>query len=128
MSFPDVNLLDSSPNDCSCPPPPDDFLLFAETDLELAFLHPLPVGVNSLAQDEEIRITNLPGHISSVLETEDGAVLTNHLRRAQIGSCYRHHLPFYYYSNFNGGSRKSSSIFHLSDLGMIPDRVDALIT
>ena len=107
---------------------PGELLHFAEADLEFAFFRPLPVGADGIAQDGAIRIANLPGHISFVVETEDDAVLTNHLRRARVGSRYRRHLPFYHYPNFDGGSRKISSTLHLSDLGMIPDRVDALIT
>ena len=47
-------------------PMPDELLHFAETDFEFAFLHPLPVGVNGVAQDGEIRVSNLLGHIPSV--------------------------------------------------------------
>ena len=71
---------------------PDELLHFAETDFEFAFLHPLPVGVNGVAQDGEIRVSNLLGHIPSVVETEDDAVPTNHLQRARVGSRYRHHF------------------------------------
>ena len=71
---------------------PDELLHFAETDFEFAFLHPLPVGVNGVAQDGEIRVSNLLGHIPSVVETEDDVALTNHLRRTRVSSRYRHHF------------------------------------
>ena len=37
-----------------------------------------------VARDEEIRIANLSGHIPPVVEPEDDAVLTNHLRCVQV--------------------------------------------